>query len=1253
MQNARRTALCLILLFLIAPFMPLAIASAPGEETKIHLDQPAEATFSESMPITNLLGQKALDTLAPKSSTSSGRAACPSPTSLQSDGGSNGDAGADANTSRSLGTNPNSGSTGTQGCVDATDTDDWYTVTTTAGKDVDVELVVPTGADFDLYLVDSSGNEYDYDWSEYSDPLEKVSTSGTSFSGVASTFYINVRAYSGDGQYTLRTWTNNTPPKPDLTLTSITEPASGQAGATVSVTYVVENIYNTTSDPFEVQFVLSTDQTYDILDELIDASEGEAALAENTSRTTTTNVQLPSNLANGTYYWLLFVDGYDNVTEHNESNNFLASDGVMLVGESCDDLHPNGVDDAGLGADAPNNESAASTSMGQNVTDSYTGCIDGIEGNDVFSFDVPANHTIEAQVTLDQSVFFTLRLTDGASTTVDYVGTSGFVTTLGTDYDGIGGVYFVNISRSGTGVNWTMDVWTNYSTPKANLVINSIDPQSLTSSAGATLLADIEVNNTGTLLAPTSTLTAWLSVDGTLSDLDLELGNITVPSLDINESQILQFSGSVPSSAQGGNYTFIVMIDSNELIDEKSEADNEAAAEDNILVDAKATACPTQDDGMSGSDTGEDETGAYFLGQDISMTITGCVHKDVDDIDWFEVSVSQGLNLTVTLVNAPDQDADLYLRDNAGEWFDRGFLAGSNDETVTTADSTTYSGTGGTFYISVEAWLSLGVYTLVIETEGVDPDSFNCGQQNDIGLGQDAPAGNGINIGQNPSVGGEGCFSGTDDSDIYTFSINNDENFDMTFDADTSLPFTATLQDAGGNLVAYADNTSYGMVFQTLDTEYEGQTKDYTLVIDAAGSAGLYNLSINTVGPAPADIGIEMLVCPNNHTSGEETQISWELISLRGPGNGATITIHIDLLDENGSEVDRMATTSAVVNTQGNLTFGADSEFYTTPDETATGMYACRITIDVNNALPESNEDNNMLIGDAFMIQNEEELWANDVDRDGFNTTDSGDGMVDDCPTTFGESTIDRYGCADIDEDGVSNLNDFWPLDDSQALDSDLDGYGDNPFGTDGDQCPDTPGIANGEGGDGCPAENTDTDGDGVENAVDACPATPLGTAVGADGCELVDDNGNTTDGGTDNQTTGGEDNTTLPGDGEGGDTTGDGDGTVNESDDQTDLSNVQSDSTIFGMSPWIVYGLAGFVIIGLLSVLLLRGRSTDASSAFAAQEKAYGAAALPASDPTITAEQLAYEQQLLASGYPADYARAYADQHFRPWLKN
>jgi hypothetical protein len=41
----------------------------------------------------------------------------------------------------------------------------------------------------------------------------------------------------------------------------------------------------------------------------------------------------------------------------------------------------------------------------------------------------------------------------------------------------------------------------------------------------------------------------------------------------------------------------------------------------------------------------------------------------------------------------------------------------------------------------------------------------------------------------------------------------------------------------------------------------------------------------------------------------------------------------------------------------------------------------------------------------------------------------------------------------------------------------------------------------------------------------------------------------------------------------------------------------------------------------------------------------------MAATDPSITPEQLQYEQQLHAAGYNAEQARAYADQHFRPWL--
>jgi len=1239
MQNDRRMALSLVALFVLSTMMPLVSA---GEEKDIVTPPTNEDSFisnSRDLPLMELLYKGPT-----QMSSTSGRAACVT----QTDAGVPGDAGNNSATSRSLGTNPNSGQSGNQGCVDSTDPEDWYEITTSAGKDVDIELVVPSGADFDLYLIDSSGTYIDS--SESTTPLEKVSTQSTSLSGIASTFYAEVFVYSGDGQYSLRTWTNNTPPRPDLTITSVVEPTSGEPGNSVNVEYVVENIYNTTSDAFEVQFVLSTDQTYDFGDTLIDASEPEAALTENTSRTTTAQVLLPSSLSNGTYYWLLFADGYDNLTEQNESNNYLWSSGVMLVGDSCDDLHPNGKDDAGLGGDAPSEEANVTAPLGTNVTATYTGCIDGVEANDVFSFDVPANHTIDVTLSLAESVVVSLDLTDSNSAEVDsstaFFGGDAIVTSSGGDFDGIGGTYFVNLSRSGTGVNWTLEVWTNYSTPKANLVIaNSSSP--LQASAGDTIDIDVEVLNSGTIPSPTSLLTAWLSVDIGLADHDVELGNLTLPSLDVNVSDMYQLSVTVPTSTTGGNYSIIVMVDSDEQIDEKSEDDNMVLTPEEILIDTKETSCPTQNDAASGGDAGSDESTAYVLGADVSMTINGCVHKDVDDEDWYEIEVSPGLNVTVILVNSADQDADLYLRNSQGTVFDNSLFSASNDELVTTADSTTFAGAGGTFYIEVRSWLSLGVYTLIIETEGVDPNNFNCGQPDDVGLGQDAPGGTGINIGQNPNLSGQGCFSGVDEIDVYAFTVNDGKNFEIEFDADASTAMTATLEDANGNLIAEADNTSFGLLFNSYNTNYEGKSTDLVLTIRSGSSAGFYNLTITPLDSAPADIAVSSLVCPADHISGSEVQFTWELVSLRGDAESTSVIVHLDLLDENGTKVDLIASETLVVSGVYNTTFGSKLVYYTTVDEQASGNYSCRLTIDIDDVLTESNETNNVFFGESFFIQNEQELWANDIDRDGFNTTDTGDGIVDDCPTTYGDSTLDRVGCADLDGDGVSNLNDLWPFDASQALDSDGDSYGDNTSGIDGDACPEVAGVSNGVGGAGCPPEPTenDADNDGVDDSIDDCLSTPAGATVGQDGCELEDNSnvGEPVDP-VDNTST--DTNQTID-DNSNSSTTDDG---------NVDADGTQSDSTMFGMDP-LTLGLIGaaLLILVLAALVFTRSRSSPKQDMMFEQQQAafasVGNAPLQA-DPTITPEQLAYEQQLMASGYPADYARAYADQHFRPWLK-
>ena len=69
----------------------------------------------------------------------------------------------------------------------------------------------------------------------------------------------------------------------------------------------------------------------------------------------------------------------------------------------------------------------------------------------------------------------------------------------------------------------------------------------------------------------------------------------------------------------------------------------------------------------------------------------------------------------------------------------------------------------------------------------------------------------------------------------------------------------------------------------------------------------------------------------------------------------------------------------------------------------------------------------------------------------------------DDCPNTFGTSTIDRLGCPDTDSDGYSNQDVNWsiangadafPADATQWADQDFDGYGDNAAGNNPDGCP-------------------------------------------------------------------------------------------------------------------------------------------------------------------------------------------------------
>ena len=246
-----------------------------------------------------------------------GRAPCPS---TQSDGGFNaGDAPGNNTTTLSFGTDPSTAAR-LPGCVDTTDTLDFYMVNLTAGKDFTFELTVPTGADFDLYLMDTSSTILQA--SEYNDPLENfVHITNNSNAG---TYYVVGAQYSSDGGYFMEMWTNSSVNRPDLTVSSISGPSTATTGSTVTVSYTVNNIgaaaLNATT-PYDIPVILSTDTAYDSTDTILNVQITGPNLAAGASQTMNSNVPIPSTLSAGSYYWIVWPDGYGNVTETNELNN--------------------------------------------------------------------------------------------------------------------------------------------------------------------------------------------------------------------------------------------------------------------------------------------------------------------------------------------------------------------------------------------------------------------------------------------------------------------------------------------------------------------------------------------------------------------------------------------------------------------------------------------------------------------------------------------------------------------------------------------------------------------------------------------------------------------------------------------------------------------------------------------------------------------------------------------------------------------
>ena len=188
-SRTNRLSTALVLLMILSALTPM-LAPHMGIETITNHDD-----FPETL-------QRAARTM-----DSGSRAPCPT---VQSDGGTAGDAGNTTATAKSQGNDPTV--TNLDGCVDTSDTEDWYGIQLSANKDVVIQLRDfgdGTNTDFDLVVSDSTGGNPQtgtgyVDYSLTYSATERVEfTTNTTTAGM---HYVQVWQYNGDGNYKLDIW---------------------------------------------------------------------------------------------------------------------------------------------------------------------------------------------------------------------------------------------------------------------------------------------------------------------------------------------------------------------------------------------------------------------------------------------------------------------------------------------------------------------------------------------------------------------------------------------------------------------------------------------------------------------------------------------------------------------------------------------------------------------------------------------------------------------------------------------------------------------------------------------------------------------------------------------------------------------------------------------------------------------------------------------------------------------------------------
>jgi len=362
---------------------------------------------------------------------------------------------------------------------------------------------------------------------------------------VGGTYYLRVQTSSPNAVSSNQVTVNVPIPTIDLSTTSVgVSPTSIQGGRTINVNYILRNSGTGSSPSFRVGFYWSTTQYSP--DNFLDYADEPILAANSSTPTRTKTLTIPSTIATGTYYLVVYADYNGAVTETNENNN---TNSALL---NITQFRVNSVTVTVTPTTLATVSSPITTSG--TITGTGSGAI-----NYRWQWLRPGSSTWDDMTGLTETATMTI-----GSATISASTYNPFT---------VGGTYYLRVQTSSPNAVSSNQVTVNVPIPTIDLSTTSVSVSPDPVQAGNTLTVNYVIHNSGTTFAPAFRLGFYWSTTQYSPDNFLDYAD--EPILAANTSTPTRTKTiTIPSTIATGSYYLVVYADYNGNVTETNENNN-------------------------------------------------------------------------------------------------------------------------------------------------------------------------------------------------------------------------------------------------------------------------------------------------------------------------------------------------------------------------------------------------------------------------------------------------------------------------------------------------------------------------------------------------------------------------------------------------------------------------------------------------------------------------------------------------------